>query len=410
MIPVLVHFQFTSLVGQLFAYGLAVALVAYGAHSGWRGASGNDRWVRALGYGGVAAVVARVGLHYALPQGAFLGGRGEGLPVHTYGLMLATGFLSAVSVSARLAAHEWRGAESAKMRDNILDLAFWVLLAGIGGSKLLFTLVNWREAGAQLSDVFRNPAKLVDFLSGGLVFQGGLLASMATTWWFCKTRKIDFLRLCDVAIPTVSLGSAFGRLGCFSAGCCWGDVVGQNTLPWAVHFPGAGLVKDLFGRAAPTSSLAFQSMRQDARWVVEATGEVAQNAIPGAVRVSNWVAEHGHTLPVHPTQLYDSLGNLLLFAGVLFARRFRRFHGQIMGIWLMGYAFVRSTVETFRGDVERGTLHGLLEGIGSHALADRIPARAWFNVSTGQFISLCMFALGLWLVARAKPALPARVS
>ena len=129
------------------------------------------------------------------------------------------------------------------------------------------------------------------------------------------------------------------------------------------------------------------------------------------MRISEWVTQHGTTLPVHPTQLFESLGQTLLFVGLLFLRRYRRFHGQIFSLWLMAYAVLRSTVELFRGDAERGTLHGLLAN-SAPSLAPWVPLEAWYNISTSQFISLCLFALGasvLYHQGRTAPAAPAEL-
>ncbi|HSP80109.1 MAG TPA: prolipoprotein diacylglyceryl transferase, partial [Myxococcaceae bacterium] len=410
MLPVLVHFTFTSLGSQLLLYGVALAVVAYIALNGWRGApaeaSRQERLQRALMYGGMGAALAFVGLRYALPGSAIPGGRGEGLPVHTYGLLLATGFLLAASVAGRLAQDEWRrlewvgdgkgggqwvDTEGPRKREQLMDMSLWVLVGGLVGSRLLFVLVNWQEYAKDLSSVFS--------LGGGLVFYGGLIGAGVAAFLFARRHGMDFLRLADVAIPTVSLGQSLGRLGCFSAGCCWGDVAAAGTR-FMARFPGAELAKDLFGRLGGTASLAFQSQARDTRYVVEATGEVLHHAAPGAVRISEWVASHGTTLPVYPTQIYESLGQLLLFVGLLYARRFRRFHGQIFALWLMAYAVLRTSVELFRGDVERGTLHGLLESLGAHGLADAVPLEAWYNISTSQFISLCMFTFGASLLYR----------
>ena len=165
-----------------------------------------------------------------------------------------------------------------------------------------------------------------------------------------------------------------------------------------VHFPGAAAARDLFGHAVNTSSLAFQSQAQDPRWVIPASGQIFHEAVPGAVRMSQWAMEHGHTLLVHPTQLYESVGQLTLFLLLMFLRRARRFHGQIVGMWLMAYAMLRTTVELFRGDLERGTLNGLLTSLGFHGLALKVPPEAWYNVSTSEFISLCMFLGGAALL------------
>jgi phosphatidylglycerol---prolipoprotein diacylglyceryl transferase len=396
MLPILFKLDFHSPGSQLALYAVALLLVAYTAWSGWRGAAEkSDRLRRAGMFGAIGALLAGAGLHYALPASAFLGGKGQGIAVHAYGILLIGGFVAAVAVCATLAQREWRGEEGLLKRDQVLDLAVWVLIAGLAGSRLLFMAVNWETYAAA-------PSKLLS-LEGGLVFYGGLLAAMGASFVFTRTRRIDFFRLGDVGIPTVSLGQAFGRLGCFTSGCCWGDVAAEGSSV-GVHFPAAGHAVNLFGQPTQVPSNAALSQLADGRWVLPSTGEVFAHPVAGAVRISDWVAQHGHTLPVHPTQLYEAIGQLLIFTGCLALRRFRRFHGQILGVWLIAAALLRSGVELFRGDVERGTLHGLLTSLGLEGAASAIPLEAWFNVSTSQFISLCLFGLGVGILWRRSRA------
>lgn len=404
MLPILYRFTFETLFSQGVLYLIALGLVGYSAWSGWAGAvapaSAQQKLTRAALFGGTAFVFAKFGLHYALPGSAFLGGEGEGLPLHTYGLMIALGFASAASVAAMLAQREWAGEEGERRRDQLLDLSMWILLGGIAGAKILFILVNLPDYAGHLGELLRSPGQLVGMLGGGFVFYGGLLGAMGTSYAFARKNGIRWLRLADVCIPTVSLGQCFGRLGCFSAGCCWGEVA-SKSVRWAVHFPGAATAKDLFGHFSHTASLVFASQATDDRWVLASTGEVFHHPVAGAIRISEWVAQHGTTLPVHPTQLYESLGQLGMFVLLLWMRRYRRFHGQILAIWLMGYAVLRSTVELFRGDLERGTLHGLLESsLGWTRLAAHVPAEAWYNLSTSEFISMGMFVTGLVMILR----------
>jgi phosphatidylglycerol---prolipoprotein diacylglyceryl transferase len=418
MLPVLYEFRFDTGLSQSLLYALGLAVIAYGAWAGWRSALGprdartgtpaepsqQERLKRALTYGVIFAAVVRVAFLYALPASAFLGKRGEGFPLHTYGLLLMTGFLCATAVSVGLAQQEWPGREGLKKREQMQDLALWVLVGGIAGSKLLFLIVSWQDYAGRWSEMLQDfPWKLLGLLGGGLVFYGGLLGAMGTSWLYARQHGIPFLRLADLAIPSVSLGQCIGRLGCFSAGCCWGRPAAG--VRWAVQFPGGPEAKDLFGRLSNTASLAFQSEANDTRWVVESTGQVFHQQMPGAVRLSQWVAEHGHTLPLHPTQLYESIGQLLLFVSLIVARKYRRFHGEILALWLMAYAVLRTTVELFRGDLERGTLHGLLEALGYQSLASRVPVDALYNVSTSQFISLVMFAAGAALMVRGRRGL-----
>jgi phosphatidylglycerol:prolipoprotein diacylglycerol transferase len=413
MLPLLFRFTFTSTWSQVLLYVLSLIAVGAIAYNGWVGAQGPldakkgtrepasflDRLLRAAAYGALGVGLVWYGLKYALPAGAFPGAKGEGIPLHTYGVLLAGGFITAVMVAGRLAQDEWRkvqlvdgswvDVEGPKRREQVMDMAFWALVGGIGGSRLLFVLVNWQDYARDWTQAFS--------LGGGLVFYGGLIGAAVACWFFARANGMDFLRLADVCIPTVSLGQCLGRLGCFSAGCCWGDVAPASAST-AVHFPGGDRALDLFGQRGDVSSLAYSSQAQDVRYVVEATGDILHQAAPGAVRISDWVAQQGHTLGVYPTQLFESVGQLVLFVGLMYARRFRRFHGHILSLWLMAYAVLRSTVELFRGDVERGTLHGLLQSLGAPGLADAVPLEAWYNMSTSQFISLCMFTFGAVLL------------
>jgi phosphatidylglycerol:prolipoprotein diacylglycerol transferase len=417
MLPVFFSIDFHSPTSWRVLYVVGLLVVVYGAWAGWRSAGGpadsrtgalapastGDRALRAVMFAVVFGLLVWLGLSYALPASAPLGKRGQGFPLHTYGLLLMTGFLCAAAVLGRLAEREWPGDEGKRKRDQMQDLALWVLIGGFVGSRILFMLVNWQDTVAALPTLLDDfPNRLVDWLFGGLVFYGGLLGAMAMSWWFARKHGIRFLRLADLAIPTVSLGQCIGRLGCFSAGCCWGRPGAH--VPWAVQFPGSSLAKDIFGSFSHTPSLAYQSQSNDTRWVVEATGQVFQNQVPGAVRLSQWVAEHGHTLPLHPTQLYESIGQLFLFVGLIIWRRYRRFEGEIFALWLMLYAILRTTVETFRGDRERGQLSGALESLGLHDLALR-AADGWYNISTSQFISLVMFAIGATLFVRGRRGL-----
>ena len=404
MLPTLIQIRFDTPLGQAVAYVLAVLLLGYGVWAGWRNAPGSvdrksgqerpptrqQRTQRAVIYGLLFAVFLYFGLHYALPATAFLGAKGEGLPLHTYGLMLMAGFVAAIMVSARLAAREWGGAEGVRRRNDVMDLAVWVVVSAFVGSKVLFILVTPKDFLDGLSHAFRDPSRLVGALGGGFVFYGGFIGATAAVWWFCREREIPFLRLADVIAPTVALGQAFGRLGCFSAGCCWGKPASLH-LPWAVRFPGSSRALDIFGQHTP-GAIAWSSQAEELhRWVIESTGQVFDHPVPGAIRVADWVAQHGTTLPIHPTQLYESLAQLLLFVALMIARRYRRFHGQVLALYLIGYSIIRTTVELFRGDFERGTLHKLIE---------QVPLDAWWNISTSQLISLVMFALGVTLLVR----------
>ena len=125
MLPTLIDIRFNTPFAQGVLYLVAVLLFGYGIWAGWRNAPGSvdrktgkelpptkeQRTQRAVIYGVLFGALIYLGLRYALPDTAFLGSKGEGFPLHTYGLMLMAGFAAAIMVSARLAQREWGGDE-----------------------------------------------------------------------------------------------------------------------------------------------------------------------------------------------------------------------------------------------------------------------------------------------------------
>jgi phosphatidylglycerol:prolipoprotein diacylglycerol transferase len=272
------------------------------------------------------------------------------LPVHTYGLLIAVGFLAGIWLAQREARRRGQDAE------RIADLAFWVLVAAVAGSQVYFILVNWGDyfgPGRFLAEtpLGRFPRFLL-FWQNGLVFYGGFIGATLTAWWYMRRHRMPFLAYADTLIPSVAFGHFLGRLGCFFAGCCWGGVT-HGHVPWAVSFP--------------PESLAYQTF--------QARPDPLQYLAAGG----------GGTLPLHPTQLYESFGELALFLGlVLWIRPRKRFHGQVLASWLVAYAVLRTTVELFRGDVERGV---------------------WLGLGAGQWTSIAILAAGALIWLRApKPA------
>jgi len=207
MMPVLYRFTFNGTMGHVAAYLLALGIVAYTTWNGWRTAVGpwdpkaerykdptrDQRVERARNYLFMGIAIAFAGLWYALPDPPLLGkGKGEGIPLHTYGILIGIGFLGAVSISAYLAEREWTGEKGKKMREQIFDLAFYVFIGGIGGSVLLFNIVNIKDVLAE-----GRPQM-------GMVFQGGLICAAGVAYWYGKKHDIDFLRLSDIGLPTES--------------------------------------------------------------------------------------------------------------------------------------------------------------------------------------------------------------
>jgi phosphatidylglycerol:prolipoprotein diacylglycerol transferase len=313
--PAVVLLVLVLALGRAFAFRRRAT--AEGGEVSWGAALWDDRWV--VGALGLAALVL---------WSRGLLDREIDLPLHTYGLLLAAGFVAAIWLAQREAGRQGQDPE------KIGDLAFWVLVSALVGSRVYYILVNWNDyfgSGAMVTTRVGRMPRLLAVWEGGLVFYGGFIAAVLAAWWFMRRRGMPFLAYADTCIPSVAMGQVLGRLGCFAAGCCWGSV-SHSDLPWLARFPRA--------------SLAFQTF--------------ARRPDP-----SRYLATDGlTTLPLHPTQIYESAGELaIFFLLVAVVRPRKRFHGQVLATWLMLYAILRATVEIFRGDVERGLVAGL--GIGT---------------------------------------------
>ncbi|HEY4223155.1 MAG TPA: prolipoprotein diacylglyceryl transferase [Myxococcota bacterium] len=276
-------------------------------------------------------------------------------PLHSYGVLIVLGFLAAMFVAHREAKRQGKYAE------EVLDFAFWALLGGMIGARVVFIIVNWREyfIDHPIDHVgsIPIPAVLVVW-KGGLVFYGAALGGLLAFLWYTQKhniRGVDKLLLADILVVGVPLAHAFGRLGCVAAGCCWGDAAG--------HLMDGSVVQSFpLGISFPDGALAYQSLMT--------------TVDPDAAA---WMREHHQTLPLIPVQLMESFGEACVFMILMVVRSRKWFHGQVLLTYGILYPILRSTMETMRGDAERGYV---IPGI----------------LSTSQFISLCVAIASLVMI------------
>ena len=217
----------------------------------------------------------------------------------SYGVLVALAFLAAIWVTGRLAR------KAGLNVDKITNLAIYCALAGMVGAKLMMFLFDWRLYAANPSEIFS-----LSTIQAAGVYQGGLILAIVTAIWYMRWAHLPALLTMDVFAPGVALGHAIGRLGCFAAGCCWGQ---ECDLPWAVTFTN------------PEAS--------------ELTGVPLNVAL-------------------HPTQLYESGINVVI-SGFLWWY-FHRAHrtGTVIGWYLVLYSVARFSIEFVRHH-EQGLIAGL---------------------------------------------------
>jgi phosphatidylglycerol:prolipoprotein diacylglycerol transferase len=267
--------------------------------------------------------------------------------LNTYGLLLAVSFLLGLYLMATLAERD--GLDKKK----VYDLGLWVLAASLIGSKLLMVVTEW--------DYYRQfPGQIfsLDFLRSGGVFYGGFLGAVIASVVVTRIYQLPWWPTADVFAPGIALGQAIGRLGCFSAGCCWGRPTDQA---WGVHFSERG--HEVTG--VPT--------------LVEHIADPAQRQL--------WADKLGSAsaaLHLHPTQLYEVAATSAILLTLLWLRRRRQFSGQIILTYAALYAVARFIIEFWRDD----------------------PRGAIFGLSTSQFIAVLLLiassALYLYRARRAR--------
>ncbi|OGP65408.1 MAG: prolipoprotein diacylglyceryl transferase [Deltaproteobacteria bacterium RBG_16_42_7] len=211
------------------------------------------------------------------------------ITLHTYGVLVALGFIVGIAFAV------YFGKKEGITKEKILDIGFYTILAAIIGSRLFFVFIEYKY-------FLENPLDIFKVWEGGLVFYGGALLVIPVMIFYFKKYSLPLWKTLDVFAPSLAIGHAIGRLGCFSAGCCYGR---PTDLPWGITF-------------TDPHSLAI-------------TG-----------------------IPLHPTQLYESLAEFGNFIILLVLRKHKRFDGQLVWTYVLIYSIARFIIEFFRGDKARG--------------------------------------------------------
>ncbi len=139
--------------------------------------------------------------------------------VPSFGVMVLVGFLAGLWFARR------RASTFGYTPDQVSDVAFWVLSAGIFGARLAYILI-------ELPYYLKNPNEIIQLQFKGLTSFGGVILAAFAVLWQSKRLKTNALQLMDCIAPSFLIGHFFGRIGCLLNGCCYG---GNCDLPWAIH-------------------------------------------------------------------------------------------------------------------------------------------------------------------------------
>ncbi len=217
-----------------------------------------------------------------------------GLNIYSYGFFILLGF----ALTVLLAFLRMRRSEIKISFENVADLFFYTVLSTLVGARLLFVFINFNS--------YRNhPMKIFKIWEGGLVFYGGFILAALVALGYMRRHRLPVWKLADLISPLIALGLSFGRIGCFSAGCCYGK---ETSLPWGVVF-------------TDPNSLARLNV------------------------------------PIHPTQLYEAFSGIVIFFILSEVEKRKTHDGQVFLLFLLLYSIIRFVIEFFRGD-PRGFIFG----------------------------------------------------
>ncbi len=352
------------------------------------------------------------------PSGALIN---VGLAIRGWGFCLLLAMASAVALSYV------RCKQLAFDFDQILSLAFWMIVSGIFGARLFYIIQKWDQfAAANLSDLI---AKLADATKGGMVAYGSLIGGIVGAAIYFWISKKDWRKQMDIVAPAMILGLAIGRVGCLMNGCCYGGVC---ELPIGIEFPAGsppyfhqlyhgqligieGTIDEedvdqeypLLVQSVAPNSIANKIKDEDKdESKVEAGDRISIRGIPDPLYFRG---AHGQdldidksisinfankkqisisikdlpasSLKVHPVQIYSAINAALLAALLWFYFPFRNFDGEVFAILLIIYPVARYLLETIRVD-EGGQLNT--------------------KITISQWVSMAVIVAGfsLWIWAR----------
>ena len=246
------------------------------------------------------------------------------IPIYSYGVMLGLSLVVGWYLTLTLA--EKDGLPKETMANCYVITA----VAAIVGSRVLYILTNLDE--------FKSMSDLFALRKGGLVAYGGFIGGFLGSWIYLASKKIRLMPWADAAVPSLASGLLVTRIGCFLFGCDFGKPLPDGA---------PGFLKKL-GTFPHWPTGTLENGDGSPAYVRDLTSPLLSQKLHDQVLATN------HSLPVHPTQIYESLVGLALLAILLWQRRYMKFRGQVFFLFVFGYGFFRFCLEIIRDDAERG--------------------------------------------------------
>lgn len=249
-----------------------------------------------------------------------------GFELHTYGVFLASAFAVGFIFAVR------RGKAYGYTFDEIYNTTVVIIISSIIGARFAYVIFHLDEFQGRWLDII-NPVQSTGQIGiAGMVVLGGVIGAISAGYWYLRYKKVSFGKMADTMAPSLALGLAVGRIGCFFNGCCFGK---ECHLPWGITFPEGSMPHYIYG-----------------------------------------------DIPIHPTQIYAIISNLLVFFILLRSDRIKKFDGFTFALFTALYGFFRFIIESLR----------YYDGYESGMIIIDLPG---FEITFSQTVSIFMVAAGI---------------
>ena len=224
-----------------------------------------------------------------------------GFEIAYYGMIIGLGVIAGIVLAAQLAKRSGQDPEI------YYDLAIYAVILSIIGARIYYVIFSWEHYKDNFWSIF-------NLREGGLTIYGGVIVAVITAFVFARKKKISFGLLADTACPCLILGQIIGR---------WGNFFNREA----------------FGEY--TNGLLAMQLPVDAVRSSDITEKMLEN-----IEVIDGISY----IQVHPTFLYESLWNLGVLVFLILWQTRKKFDGQVLMMYLLGYGVGRFWIEGLRTD------------------------------------------------------------
>ena len=242
----------------------------------------------------------------------------NGFEIRFYGIIIALGFVLGYIMIAKEAKRTGQNAEM------YLDFMLCMAIPAILGARIyyvLFSLDEYIKEGQSVKDTIIG---MLNIRGGGLAIYGGVIAGIVTLIIFAKKRKVHPLLMLDTCAMGLLIGQILGR---------WGNFFNREAF--------GAYTDSLFAMAIPVEWFGGKNYLLS----TVNSGIITQDMIDHVLNIDGM-----EFIQVHPTFLYESMWNLLVLLVIFSYRRYKKFDGEIVAMYIWGYGLGRVWIEGLRTD------------------------------------------------------------